>query len=48
MHIHIHVCMLQQLMKNEAMCFKEIIEVYMGEFGGKKGKGNIVNYNLGK
>lgn len=47
-HSHVHLCMQYQLVKNEAMNLVEIGEGCIEGFGGRKGKGKIIQlyYNV--
>lgn len=53
MHACVHTCVSQELMKRQALSLKEIEEGYMGRFGKKKVKGEMMylsqkNSNLKK
>lgn len=42
MHACVHTCVSQELMKRGALSLKEIEEGYMGRFGKKKVKGEMM------
>lgn len=44
--LYLHICMQQQLLKDEGMSLKEIKEGYTGGFGERHVRGQWCNYDI--